>query len=196
MNNRKTIPKCHQGDCVVFFERLLSPSHPSSVFIFNDQRKSFLLKYTVSVLHKTFRKHRRWSASHQGHIRKLCPNKYGLHKAQKLGRWQPSDEGAFKQEKSCHLPAAARWIHQAGVARPLLAAPVTAMEHDSSSLQGYKKWLKLCILASENQKKSRAQMITKTWLGEPEEIIVFSFFFPYYLPVLLAKKWALTFNQN
>lgn len=110
--------------------------------------------------------------------------------------WQPSDEGEFRQEKTCHLPAAATWFFLAGVARPLLAAPVTAMEHDSS-FQGYKKWLKLCIFASENQKKSRAQMVTKTWLEEPEdEIIVFSFVFLYFFPVLLAEKWDLAFNQN
>lgn len=88
--------------------------------------------------------------------------------------WQPPDDGEFQQGKTCHLTAAAMWFFLAGVARPLLAAPVTAMEHDSSSFQGYKKWLKRCIFASENQKKSRAQMETKTWLGEPrEEIIVF-----------------------
>lgn len=111
--------------------------------------------------------------------------------------WQPSDEGEFRQEKTCHLPAAATWFFLAGVARPLLAAPVTAMEQDSSSFQGYKKWLKLCIFASENQKKSRAQMVTKTWLEEPEEeIIVFSFLFLYFFPVLLAEKWDLAFNQN
>lgn len=111
--------------------------------------------------------------------------------------WQSSDKGEFQQEKNCHLPAAARWFFLAGVARSLLAAPVTAMEHDSFSFQGYHKWLKLCIFASENQKKSRVQMVTKTWLGEPvEEIVIFSFFFLYYLRFLLAKKWAYAFNQN